>query len=95
MTMPDERTRSVVNTRKFLRDLLDPKVTPKVPKQIREKAYKLLKHYPTALYLKLATIGHLDVFDKDEAERLSEEELKQYSISYSKQLEEGYKKGKK
>lgn len=95
MTMPDERTRAVINTRKFLRDLLDPKATPKVPKQIREAAYRLLKHYPSALYLKLAASGDLDVFDKDEAQRLSDEELKRFSASYSRQLEAEYKKTKK
>lgn len=46
MTLPDERTRAVLNTKRFLLDLLDPKKTPKVPKKIRKQAYSLLKHYP-------------------------------------------------
>lgn len=46
MTLPDERTRAVVNTRKFLRALLDPKKTPRIPRKIRKEAYYLLKHYP-------------------------------------------------
>lgn len=51
MTLPDERRRAVVNTREFLRSLLDPKKTPKVPKSIRKQAYYLLKHYPWDAHL--------------------------------------------
>ena len=47
MTIPIERTWSVLNTREFLLDLLDPKKTPRVPKDIRRQAGRLLKHYPT------------------------------------------------
>ena len=46
MTLPHERLRAVNYTREFLRDLLDPSVTPRVPKNIRERAAGLLKHYP-------------------------------------------------
>lgn len=46
MTLPFERKLSVNNTREFLRRLLDPKKTPKVPRTIRQEAYYLLKHYP-------------------------------------------------
>lgn len=47
MTIPLERTYAVKNTRQFLLDLLDPKLTPRVPKSIREQAYHCLRHYPT------------------------------------------------
>jgi hypothetical protein len=47
MTLPYERTRAVVNTHDFLLELLDPKVTPRVPKAIRTQAYHLLRHYPS------------------------------------------------
>jgi len=46
MTLPIERKQAVIRTRQFLLDLLDPKMTPKVPKAIREQAYRCLKHYP-------------------------------------------------
>lgn len=46
MTLPNERYRAVNNAREFLRSLLDPKQTPKVPKAIRQQAYWVLKHYP-------------------------------------------------
>lgn len=46
MTLPDERINAIKNTREFLRSLLDPKVTPKVPKDVRKQAYWCLRHYP-------------------------------------------------
>ncbi len=46
MTLPDERTRAVIYTQQFLRDLLDPKKTPKVPREVRKRAYACLRHYP-------------------------------------------------
>lgn len=46
MTIPCERQRSLRYARDFLRDLLDPKKTPRVPKAIRREAYYRLKHYP-------------------------------------------------
>jgi hypothetical protein len=47
MTIACERTRAVLNTEQFLRDLMDPKKTPRVPRSIREQAYRLLRHYPS------------------------------------------------
>lgn len=46
MTLPDERRKAVLRTEQFLIDLLNPKVTPKVPSEIRKRAYQCLKHYP-------------------------------------------------
>lgn len=47
MTLPYERTSAVLRTEKFLLDLCNPKTTPRVPKNIRDQARSLLKHYPT------------------------------------------------
>jgi hypothetical protein len=47
MTLPVERKRSINHARDFLRSLLDPKQTPRVPKEIRLQAYRVLKHYPS------------------------------------------------
>ena len=47
MTIPSERTRAVVHTEQFLCDLLDPRKTPLVPKEIRLRAASLLRHYPS------------------------------------------------
>ena len=46
MTMPNERRWAVNNTRQFLVDLMDPKKTPRVPKDVRREAGRHLKHFP-------------------------------------------------
>lgn len=46
MTLPFEEKRAINYTRKFLQDLTNPKTTPRVPKDIRERAGSLLRHYP-------------------------------------------------
>jgi len=48
VTVPMERTNAVLNTEQFLLDLLRPSVTPRVPKEIRERARGLLRHYPSS-----------------------------------------------
>ena len=50
MTLPDERTRAVWNTRQFLYDLLSRKYK-RVPKEVREQAYRCLRHYPGSIEL--------------------------------------------
>lgn len=47
MTVPRERTNAVIFTESFLKDLLDPKKTPRVPKSIRQQAAHCLRHYPS------------------------------------------------
>lgn len=46
MTVPIERSRSVLETQKFLVALLDPKQTPRVPKAVRLWARRCLRHFP-------------------------------------------------
>lgn len=46
LTLPSERYRALNRVREFLRSLLDPKQTPRVPSQVRKDAYWCLKHYP-------------------------------------------------
>jgi len=62
MTLPHERLNAVNNTRILLYLLVDPKKTPKVPKQVREIASDLLKHYPTPLDMEMVTEGDGNVF---------------------------------
>jgi hypothetical protein len=57
MTLPDERTRAVTKTRAFLRALLRPDLTPKVPRWIRDEAYACLRHYPGVLEINAAAEG--------------------------------------
>ena len=47
MTLPDERYRSLVQTRRFLLDLCNREHTPRVPKIIRDTARSMLRHYPS------------------------------------------------
>jgi hypothetical protein len=54
MTVPDERSRALVYTRAFLKDLRDPGVTPRVPKNVRDTAGWLLRHYPEPYVIEIA-----------------------------------------
>lgn len=44
MTLPDERTRNLLQAGAFLKELAGSQA---VPKSVREEAYRLLRHYPT------------------------------------------------
>lgn len=44
MTMPSERTRNLLQAGAFLKGLAADKA---VPKEVRQEAYRLLRHYPT------------------------------------------------
>jgi hypothetical protein len=46
MTLPEEEARAIAQVRTFLFSLLDPKQTPKVPREVRQQARRVLKHYP-------------------------------------------------
>ena len=54
MTIPFERTRALIETKIFLQQLQDPKLTPRVPAAVREIARKLLRHYPSYSDVELA-----------------------------------------
>jgi len=64
MTLPDERYRSVIQTRRFLLDLCNPQHTPRVPKIIREHARAMLRHYPSDWDMQRAADGAPDVFQE-------------------------------
>jgi hypothetical protein len=53
MTIASERTRSVNYTYDFLRDLLDPSKTPRVPRDVRQRARALLRHYPSKVDMEM------------------------------------------
>lgn len=46
MTLPHEEAYAIARTRQFLFDLLNPKTTPRVPREIRQRARILVKHFP-------------------------------------------------
>jgi len=61
MTLPDERYRAVVQTQRFLLEIL---TTPRVPKAIKDGARHCLRHYPTNWDMDQAAEGAPDVFAK-------------------------------
>ena len=54
MTIPYERTRALLETKIFLQQLQDPKLTPRVPASVRETARELVRHYPSYSDVELA-----------------------------------------
>ncbi len=54
MTTPYERTRALIETKSFLQELQNPKLTPRVPAAVRDIARKLLRHYPSYSEVELA-----------------------------------------
>ena len=62
MTIPAERTRTITQTRLFLRELLDPAKTPGVPKSVRKEAHRLLRHFPSASDIEMSRSGFFEVF---------------------------------
>jgi hypothetical protein len=54
MTMPNERYNAVIRAEQFLKDLCDPKKTPRVPKEFRKQAYYCLRHYPSKHHMDVA-----------------------------------------
>jgi hypothetical protein len=59
MTLPDERYRAVVQTEKFLKEIL---TTPRVPKSIKDGARHCLRHYPSEWNMQEAARGAPEVF---------------------------------
>ena len=69
MSLPSERSNAIRSVREFLRALLDPKKTPRVPRHIRLEAYYRLKHYPSDLDIRRAKTRYNDVFEPLEEEQ--------------------------
>ena len=64
MTLPDERYRAVLQAEEFLRAIADPTITKRVPKEIRQRARGVLRHYPSAWELDRVAIACPDVFQQ-------------------------------
>lgn len=54
MTKPTDRTRALVQTKHFLRELTDKTDMPRVPQTVRDIARRLMQHYPTYADIALA-----------------------------------------
>jgi len=61
MTLPDERYRAVLQTQKFLLEIL---TTPRVPKAIKDSARYCLRHYPNEYDMSKAAQTSPDIFAK-------------------------------
>ena len=49
--MPDERTRSIIQTREFLESIAGGREGPCIPESVKREAYRLLRHYPDDWHL--------------------------------------------
>ena len=65
MTLPDERYRAVLQTQRFLLEIL---TTPRVPKAIKDGARSCLRHYPDTWDMQQAAEASPHVF----AERMED-----------------------
>ena len=63
MTLPCERYNAIKYTEQFLKDLMDPKKTPRVPQEIRKQAYHCLRHYPGNYDLDMLATRSPDVLE--------------------------------
>ena len=64
MTLPDERYRAIMWAKSLCEDLMDPKKTPKVPKDIRRRAYGVLRHFPDEYYLSMLAECRPDILER-------------------------------
>jgi hypothetical protein len=60
MTLPHEEYQSLVAVKNFLYDLLNPSHTPNVPSEIRERAARVVKHFPMQHRLNEIYKDHVD-----------------------------------
>ena len=66
--MPDERYRAVLYAEEFLRAIADPAITKRIPKEIRQRARGVLRHYPNTWDMQQAAEASPHVF----AERMED-----------------------
>lgn len=52
MTLPQEEVNSLNATRAFMYDLLNPAATPRVPREVRERARRVVKHFPFEVHVR-------------------------------------------
>ena len=65
MTLPDERYRAVMWANKFLTELaVDRKKYPRIPKEVRQQAQSILRHYPSSWDMERAARSAPNVFQE-------------------------------
>lgn len=87
MTLPDERYRAVLQTEQLLKDLCDPRKTPRIPKILRQRAQGCLRHYPGSWDMLRASEAAPDVFQQqmEPVSRL----MAQYQLNKQKETKNG------
>ena len=88
MTLPDERYRAIIWAKNLCEELLDPKQTPRVPKEIRQQAYSVLRHFPDEYFLSMLAEARPDILERkgDPIDPLYVM-VKQYGLSKEKEKE--------
>jgi len=66
MTLPYEERDAIIWTESFMMELIDPKKTPRVPSEIRRRAYRLLRHFPCKS--RIRRLYEVDENDRDVSE---------------------------
>jgi hypothetical protein len=64
MTLPDERYRAIMYAKSLCEDLLDPRKTPRVPKDVRRRALGVLRHFPGEDYLSMLAESRPDIIER-------------------------------
>ena len=64
MTLPDERYRSIMQAKRLLEELMDPKLTPRVAAGIRDRARGALRHYPSEYDMQKAAQTSPDILQE-------------------------------
>ena len=64
MTSPEDRYRSLKQSRKLLEELCDPGKTPRVPSIIRDRARGILRHYPSDYELEQLATNNPEMLEK-------------------------------
>lgn len=65
MTLPTERSRSVIEAKRLLQEL---SARADIPEDVRREAERLMRHYPGSIHVSLAGVAWPMHFATDEAE---------------------------
>ena len=93
MTLPDERYRSIMQAKRLLEELMDPRLTPRLAAGIRDRARGALRHYPSEYDMQRAARMAPDVFAEqmEDLHRFVARGAAQQDDSDSSELMRGYR----
>jgi hypothetical protein len=64
VTLPDERYRAVQMAQQLCYDLMFASKTPRVPKEIRDRARAVLRHFPDEYYMSMLAESRPDILER-------------------------------